>query len=97
MAMLRLAIATRVGHGYAEHAVHADYVQMREYAWRGVACLALLSILSAQNIIFAHPTWFYPSSGRKNKSQKSQYIGQKKLILFLLLIRFMRIDAHQQI
>ena len=34
--MLRLAIATRVGHAYAEHAVHADYAHMREYAWRGV-------------------------------------------------------------
>ena len=28
--------------------------------------LALFSILSAQNIIIAHPTWFYPSLGMKN-------------------------------
>ena len=58
---------------------------------RGVACLALLSILSAQNIIFAHPTWFYPSSGMENKSPESQYFGQKKLIFFYYLMRFMQI------
>ena len=26
------SIQIRVGHAYAEHAVHADYVHMREYA-----------------------------------------------------------------
>ena len=40
--------------------------------------LALFSILSAQNIIIVHPTWFYPSSGMKNKSPESQYFGQKR-------------------
>ena len=66
--------------------------------------LALFSILSAQNIIIVHPTWFYPSSGMKNKSPESQYFGQKKLIFFLLFdavyanyAHLMRIDAHQQI
>ena len=58
--------------------------------------LALFSILSAQNIISVHPTWFYPSSGMKNKSPESQYFGQKNKKK-LLLMRFMRIDAHQQI
>ena len=46
--------------------------------------LALFSILSAQNIIIVHPTWFYPSSGMKNKSPESQYFGQKKLIFFTI-------------
>ena len=55
--------------------------------------LALFSILSAQNIIIAHPTWFYPSSGMKKESRESQYFGKKNR-LFLLLMRFMRIDAH---
>ena len=36
-----------------------------------------VSILSAQNIIIVHSTWFYPSSGMKNKSPESQYFGQK--------------------
>ena len=31
--------------------------------------LALFSILSAQNIIIVHPTWFYPSFGIKKRSQ----------------------------
>ena len=48
------------------------------------AWLALFSILSAQNIIITHPAWFYPSSGMKNKSQESQYFGQKKLFFFTI-------------
>ena len=56
--------------------------------------LALFSILSAQNIIIVHTSWFYPSSGMKIRSPKSQNFGQEKMIFFLLLMRFMRIDAH---
>ena len=56
--------------------------------------LALFSILSAQNIIIVHPTWFYPSSGMKNKSPESQYFGQNKYIFVYYLMRSMRIDAH---
>ena len=44
--------------------------------------MALFPIRSAQNIIIAHPTGFYPSSGMKNRSPESQYFGQKKLIFF---------------
>ena len=59
--------------------------------------------VSAQNIIIVHPTWFYPSSGMKNKSPESQYFGKKKLIFLLFdgvyanYAHLMRIDAHQQI
>ena len=56
--------------------------------------LALFSILSAQNIIIVHPSWFYPSSGMKIKSPESQNFGHEKMIFVLLLMRFMRIDAH---
>ena len=44
--------------------------------------LALFSILSAQNIIIVHTSWFYPSSGMKIKSPKSQNFGQEKMIFF---------------
>ena len=44
----------------------------------------LFSILSAQNISIVHPTWFYPSSGIKNKSPESQYFGQFWLIFFTI-------------
>ena len=56
--------------------------------------LALFSILSAQNIIIVHPSWFYPSLGIKDKSPESQCFGQKKFIIFYYLMRFMRINAH---
>ena len=56
--------------------------------------LALFSILSSQNIIIVHPSWFHPSSGMKIKSPESQHFGQEQMIFFLLLMRFMRIDAH---
>ena len=42
--------------------------------------LALFSILSAQNIIIVHTSWFYPSSGMKIKSPKSQNFGQENMI-----------------
>ena len=58
--------------------------------------LALFSILSAQNIIIVHPTWFYPSSGMKNMSPESQYFGQKNAV-YANYAHLMRIDAHQQI
>ena len=31
-----------------------------------------------------HPFWFYPSSGIENKNPKSQYFGQKDVILFYI-------------
>ena len=46
--------------------------------------LALFSILSAQNIIIVHPSWFYPSSGMKIKSPESQNFGQEKMIFFTI-------------
>ena len=45
--------------------------------------LSLFLIPSAHNIIIVHPTWFYPSSGMKNKSPESQYFGQ--FFFFFLL------------
>ena len=79
-------------HKYAEYAAHANYGNYLGQKW---VSLALFSILSAQNIIIVHPTWFYPSSGMKNKSPESQYSGKKKkFFLLLLLMRFRRIDAH---
>ena len=55
--------------------------------------MALFSILSAENIIIAHPTWFYPSSGMKNKSPESQYFG-KKINFFLLFYAVSANYAH---
>ena len=34
-----------------------------------------------QNIIIVHPTWFYPSSGMKNKRPESQYFAQRSIFL----------------
>ena len=48
---------------------------MREYADADENLIHIIQ--SAQNIIIAHPTGFYPSSGMKNKSPESQYFGQK--------------------
>ena len=39
--------------------------------------LALFSILSAQNIIFVHPTWFYPFSGMKIRVQNHNILAKK--------------------
>ena len=48
--------------------------------------------MSAQNIIIVHPSWFYPSSGMKNKSPKKQYFCPKKLIDSVLFDAF---DKHR--
>ena len=60
--------------------------------------LALFSILSAQNIIIVHTSWFYPSSGMKIKSPKSQNFGQEKMIFFTIdavYAHWCASDAHR--
>ena len=48
---------------------------------------------SALNVIIVHPSWFYPSSGIKNRSPESQYFGQQKFDFSYYLMRLMRIDV----
>ena len=60
--------------------------------------LALFSILSAQNIIIVHTSWFYPSSGMKIKSPKSQNFGLEKMIFFTIdavYAHWCASDAHR--
>ena len=60
--------------------------------------LALFSILSAQNIIIVHTSWFYPSSGMKIKSPKSQNFGQENMIFFTIdavYAHWCASDAHR--
>ena len=80
-------VCVKVGHAYAEYAdadenAHTHYPHMNIcQKWQNFgpkwASLVLFSILSAQNTIIVHPTWFYPSSEIKNNSPESQYFGQQ--------------------
>ena len=80
-------VQIRDGHADAEicgscglcsyHYPHINICQKWQFLGQKWVSLALISILSAQNIIVAHPTWFNPSSEIKNKSQESQYFGNK--------------------
>ena len=58
------------------------YLQKIAFLGQKWVSLALSSILSAKNIMIVHPFWFYPSSGMKIKSPKSQNFGQEKMIFF---------------
>ena len=82
MAMLRLAIATRVGHAYAEHAVHADYVQMREYAWRGVPGSVINSECPKYHFCSSHLVLSILRNEKKRV--QNQNILVKKLIFFTI-------------
>ena len=60
------------------HIIHIEiFAKNGNFLGRKWVSPALFSILSAQNITIVHPTWFYLSSGMKNKSPISQYFGQK--------------------
>ena len=64
------------------HIIHINICQSWQVFGPKWVSLALLSILSAQNIIIVHTSWFHPSAGMKIKSPKLQNFGQEKMIFF---------------
>ena len=100
---LKIGVGNRVGHVFAEYAVHADYAEYADadekshphyphtnicQKWQlfgsKMGQPGSVLILSAQNIIIVHTSWFYPSSGMKIMSPKSQNFGQEKMIFFTI-------------